>query len=81
MLMRYHAKWNAKEQNSFFGGLCKEVFNRIWNHKDAHSVWLNIYVLHEGTKSECEEHYHLVMKMLNSLKFFIIKMLMTCTLS
>ena len=38
------------------------------NHKDAHALWLDIYALHEGTKSEREELYHLVMKKLNSFE-------------
>ena len=37
----------------------------MWNHKYVHSLWLDICALHEGTKSEHEEHYHLVMKKLN----------------
>ena len=38
------------------------------NHKDAHSLWSDICALHERTKSEREERYHLVMKMLNSFE-------------
>ena len=38
------------------------------NHKDAHALWSDIYALHEGTKSEREERYHLVMKKLNSFE-------------
>ena len=49
-------------------GLCKDVFNRVWNHKDTHALWSNICALHEGTESECEECYHLVMKKLNSFE-------------
>ena len=45
-----------------------DVFNRVRNHKDAHALWLGVCVLHEGTKSEREEHYHLVMKKLNSFE-------------
>ena len=48
--------------------LCKDVFNRVRNHKDAHELWSDIYALYEGTKSECEERYHLVMKKLNSFE-------------
>jgi hypothetical protein len=44
------------------------VFNRVRNHKDAHSLWSDICALHEGTKSECEEHYHIVMRKLNSFE-------------
>ena len=57
-----------KCRNTLFRGLCKDVFNRVRNHKDAHSLWLDICVLHEGTKSEREKRYHLVMKKLNSFE-------------
>ena len=40
----------------------------MWNHKDAHALWSNICALHERTKSEHEERYHLVMKKLNSFE-------------
>ena len=63
-----YEKWNAKARNTLFRGLCKDVFNRVRNHKDAHSLWSDICALHEGTKSEREEHYHLVMKKLNSFE-------------
>ena len=42
------------------------MFNRVRNRKDAHALWSDICALHEGTKSEREERYHLVMKKLNS---------------
>jgi hypothetical protein len=64
----HYEKWNAKARNAIFRGLCKDVFNRVWNHKDAHALWSDICALHEGTKSECEERYHLVMKKLNSFE-------------
>ena len=35
----HYEKWNAKARNTLFRGLCKDVFNRMWNHKDAHSLW------------------------------------------
>ena len=63
-----YEKWNAKARNTLFRGLCKDVFNRVWNDKDAHALWLDICALHEGTKSELEESYHLVMKKLNSFE-------------
>ena len=44
------------------------MFNRVRNHKDAHALWWDICALHEGTKSEREERYHLIMKKLNSFK-------------
>ena len=61
-----YEKWNAKARNTIFRGLCKDVFNRVRNHKDAHALWSDVCALHEGTKSEREECYHLVMKKLNS---------------
>jgi hypothetical protein len=48
----HYEKWNAKARNTLFRGLCKDVFNRVRNHKDAHALWSNICALHEGTKSE-----------------------------
>ena len=38
------------------------------NHKDGHALWSDICALHEGTKSEREERYQLVMKKLNSFE-------------
>ena len=35
----HYEKWNAKARNTLFRGLCKDVFNRVWNHKDAHQLW------------------------------------------
>jgi hypothetical protein len=64
----HYEKWNAKARNAIFRGLCKDIFNRVQNHKDAHALWSDICGLHEGTKSEREEHYHLVMKKLNSFE-------------
>ena len=63
-----YEKWNAKARNTIFRGICKDVFNQVRNHKDVHALWLDIYALHKGTKSEREEHYHLVMKKLNSFE-------------
>ena len=60
-----YEKWNAKARNTIFTGLYKDVFNRMRNHKDAHALCSDICALHEGTKSEHEEHYHLIMKKLN----------------
>ena len=38
------------------------------NHKDAHALWSDVCALHEGTTSEREERYHLIMKKLNSFE-------------
>jgi hypothetical protein len=35
----YYEKWNSKAKNTLFGGLCKLIFNRVWNQKDNHVVW------------------------------------------
>ena len=47
-----YEKWNAKARNTIFRGLCKDVFNRVRNHKDAHAQWSDVCALHKGTKSE-----------------------------
>ena len=67
----HYKKWNAKSRNTLFRGLCKDIFNHVRNHKDAHALWSNICALHEGIKSEREEHYHLVMKKLNSFEMLL----------
>ena len=33
-----YEKWNAKARNTIFSGLCKDVFNCVWNHKDVHAL-------------------------------------------
>jgi hypothetical protein len=62
-----YEKRNTKAKHSF-RGLCKDVFNRVRNHKNAHDLWSNMCALHEGTKSECEEIYHIAMRKLNSFE-------------
>ena len=64
----HYEKWNTKAINTLFRYLCKDVFNHVWNDKDAHALWSDICALHEGTKSEHEEHYHFVMKKINSFE-------------
>jgi hypothetical protein len=63
-----YEKLNAKAKNTLFRGLCKDVFNRVRNHRNAHDLWMDICALHEGTKSEREERYHIAMKKLNSFE-------------
>ena len=63
-----YEKWNAKARNIIFRGLCKDVFNQVRNHKDTYALWSNVCALREGTKSEREECYHLVIKKLNSFE-------------
>ena len=73
-----YEKWNAKDRNTIFRGLCKDMFNRVRNHKDVHALWSDICALHEGTNSEREEHYHLVMKKLNSFEMLPREVQMRC---
>jgi hypothetical protein len=40
----------------------------VRNAKDAHELWTNLCALHEGTKSEREKRYHLVMKKINAFE-------------
>jgi hypothetical protein len=65
-----YEKWNTKAKNNLFRGLCKDVFNRVRNHRNAHDLWMDICALHEGTKSEREERYHIAMKKLNSFDMY-----------
>jgi hypothetical protein len=64
----HYERWNARAKNALFRGISKDVFNQVQNHKDAHSLWSDLCVLHEGTKSEREERYNLVLKKLNSFE-------------
>jgi hypothetical protein len=61
-------KWNAKAKNTLFRGLCKDVFNRVRNHRNAHDLWMDICALHEGTKSEREVRYRIAMRKLKSFE-------------
>jgi hypothetical protein len=63
-----YEKWNAKTKNTLFRGLCKDVFNRVRNHRNAHDLWMDICALYEGTISEREERYHIAMRKLNSFE-------------
>jgi len=40
-------KWNAKAKNHIFRGLCKEVFNRVRNHKTTHALWKELCALRD----------------------------------
>jgi hypothetical protein len=66
-----YEKWNAKAKNTLFRDLCKDVFNIVRNHRNAHDLWMDICALHEGTKSEREERYHIAMKKLNSFEMLV----------
>jgi len=41
------------------------VFNCVRNHKTAHDLWKELCALHEGSESEREERFHVVMNKLN----------------
>jgi hypothetical protein len=60
--------WNAKAKNALYWSLGKDIFNRMCNAKDAHKLWENLCALHEGTKSEREEHYHITLKKIDSFE-------------
>jgi hypothetical protein len=60
--------WNAKAKNTLYRGLGKDIFNRVRNTKNTHELWENLCALHEGTKSEREEHYHIALKKINSFE-------------
>jgi hypothetical protein len=57
----------------------QNVINRVRNHKNAHDLWMDICTLHEGTRSEREERYHIAMRKLNSFEILAMKMPMLCT--
>jgi hypothetical protein len=40
----------------------------VRNAKNTHELWKNLYALHEGTKSEHEERYHIALKKFNSFE-------------
>src|SRR5919108_5019395 len=42
----HYEKWNAKAKNAIFHNLCKDVFNRVRNHKDTHALWSDLCALH-----------------------------------
>ena len=46
-----YEKWNVKARNTIFRGLCKDMFNRVWNHKDAHALWSDICALHRELRA------------------------------
>jgi hypothetical protein len=61
-------RWNTKAKNALYQSLGKDIFNRVRNVKNAHKLWENLYALHEGTKSEREERYHITLKKINSFE-------------
>jgi hypothetical protein len=63
-------RWNAKAKNTLYQDLGKDIFNRVRNAKDAHELWTNLCALHEETKSEREECYHIALKKINSFEMF-----------
>jgi hypothetical protein len=57
-----------RQKNALYRSLGKDIFNHVCNAKNAHELWKNICDLHEGTKSEHEEHYHIALKKINSFE-------------
>jgi hypothetical protein len=64
-------RWNAKARNALYRGLGKDIFNRVRNAKNAHELWENLCALHEETKSEHEERYHIALKKINSFEMLL----------
>jgi hypothetical protein len=61
-------RWNAKAKNTLYRGIGKDIFNRVHSAKNAHELWENLCALHERTKSEREERYHIALKKINSFE-------------
>jgi hypothetical protein len=66
--LKYVMQWNAKAKNALYQGLGKHIFNRVRNTKNVYELWENLCALHEGTKSEREERYHIALKKINSFE-------------
>jgi hypothetical protein len=43
----------------------------VCNAKNTHELWENLYALHEGTKNEREERYHIALKNINSFEMLL----------
>ena len=39
----HYEKWNTKAKNTLFRGLCKDVFNHVWNHRLPCSMVRHLY--------------------------------------
>jgi hypothetical protein len=61
-------RWNTKAKNTLYWGLGNDIFNHVRNVKNTHKLWENLCALHEGTKSEREERYHIALKKINSFE-------------
>jgi hypothetical protein len=57
-----------RQKNTLYRGLGKDIFNHVCNAKNTHELWENLCALHEGTKSEREERYHIALKKTNSFE-------------
>ena len=75
-----YEKYNTKARNTLFRGLCKDVFNHVRNHKDTHSLWLDICVspspLTSSTRTFKHEYISLALSLesiSNELSFFITR--------
>jgi hypothetical protein len=68
MTRRSNTGGMQRQKNALYRGLGKDIFNRVRNAKDAYELWTSLCALHEGTKSEREEHYHIALKKINSFE-------------
>jgi len=64
-------KWNAKAKKTHLKSLCKELLNHVRNHKTALELWMKLCALHEGSKSDREERFHLVMNKPNTFEMLL----------
>jgi hypothetical protein len=58
----------CKGKNALYRGLSNDIFNRVHNIKNADELWENLCALHEETKSERDERYHIALKNINSFE-------------
>jgi hypothetical protein len=64
----HYEKCNANAKNTLLGVFARMYSIELEKHKNAHDLWLDICALHDGTKSEGEERYHIAMKKINSFE-------------
>src|SRR5438105_9908161 len=59
-------KANAKAKNLLYGAMTKEVFNIICSCVTSHDIWTALELIHEGSKSVCNDRYNGLIKKFNT---------------
>src|SRR5207244_12224121 len=59
-------KANAKAKKLLYGAMTKEVFNRVCSCVTSHDIWTAIELIHEGSKSVCNDRYDGLIKKFNT---------------